>query len=321
LKTCPHLRARGVRNFLGPALLSIVSLALIAADPGNQWEQPADCSAARKNLSPYSRLVKIFHYHAESPPAVNVLSTSDDGMLTVQTIEFDAGDDLKCSAELIFPDRKERYPGVVWFGSDDKQWENYAIDFSKLGAVSILPDWCGNAPLTDARAYYREHIMLAVNLRRAVDILSSLKDVDPKRIGFVGHSGGTLIGAGAVAVDRRFKAAVFESGTQGFTYHVCTSAEPFALGARKELDGQLLNWVAVLAPLDAVLYVGHESPTVLLFQSGRLDEGVSQSDARAFFDAASEPKQLKWYDSGHKMELPEVTRDRTEFLQKELEME
>ena len=251
---------------------------------------------------------------------MSVLSTSDDGSLTVQTIEFDADHGLKCSAELIFPDRKGRYPGVVWLGSNDKGWEQYAIEFSKLGAVSILPDWCGNAPITDAHAYYQEHVMMTVNVRRAVDILSSRKDMDPKRIAFVGHSGGTLIGADAVAVDKRFKAAVFEVGLQGFTYHVCTSAHPFAVGARKELNNQLLNWVSVLAPLDAILYIGHEAPTVLLFQSARLDQGVPQSDAQAFFDAASEPKQLKWYDSGHKMELPEVTKDRTDFLRKELRM-
>ena len=312
---------RDYRRRIATATLSIIALALIAADPGNRWEQPADCSVARQNLPPYSQLVKIFQYKAEIPPRVDILSTSDDGLLTVQTIEFDAGPGLKCSAELIFPDRKERYPAVVWLGSDDKGCEQHALEFSKLGAVSILPDWCGNASPADAHAYYQDHVMMTVNVRRAVDILSSRTDVDTRRIAFVGHSGGTMIGAVAVAVDRRFKAAVFESGLQGFTYHVCTSAhDPFAIGTRKELKDQLLPWVAALAPLDTILYVGHEAPTVLLFQSARLDQGVPTSNAQAFFDAASEPKQLKWYDTGHKMELPEVTQDRTEFLKKELEL-
>lgn len=315
------LRGIAYRSKIGAATLALAALALIGADPGNKWEQPADCSAARQNLPPYSQLAKIFHYKPQIPPVANVLSTSDDGTLTVQTIEFDADHGLKCSAELISPDRKGRYPGVVWLGSDDKQWEQYALEFSKLGAVSVLPDWCGDAPATDAHAYYQSHVLMTVNVRRAVDILLSRSDVDPRRIGFVGHSGGTMIGAVAVAVDRRFKAAVFEVGVQGFTYHVCTSPhDSFAIETRKELNDQLLPWVAALAPLDTILYVGHEAPTVLLFQSARLDRGVPQSNAQAFFDAASEPKQLKWYDSGHKMELPEATKDRTEFLKKELGM-
>ena len=107
---------------------------------------------------------------------------------------------------------------------------------------------------------------------------------------------------------------------QGFTYHICTSPEPYAVGVRKDLKDQLLNWVSVLAPLDAILYVGHSAPPALLFQSGRLDEGVPQSNAQAFFDAASEPKQLKWYDTGHKMTIPAVTKDRTDFLKKQLGM-
>jgi cephalosporin-C deacetylase-like acetyl esterase len=321
LETIRALSLRSLAILICRTLLLIASLALVAADPENKWEQPVNCSAARKNLPLYSQLVKLFQYHPQIPEAANVLSTSNDGDLTVQTIEFDFDHGLKCSAELIFPDQKGRFPGVVWLGSDEKQWEQHALEFSKLGAVSILPDWCGNAAPADAHAYYQEHVMMTVNVRRAVDILLSRSDVDPKRIGFVGHSGGTMIGAVAVAVDQRFNAAVFEVGLQGFTYHVCTSPhDPFAIGTRKELDGQLLSWAAVLAPLDTILYVGHEAPTVLLFQSARLDQGVPTSNAQAFFDAASEPKQLKWYDSGHKMELPEVTKDRTEFLRKELGM-
>ncbi|HKN00478.1 MAG TPA: prolyl oligopeptidase family serine peptidase [Candidatus Binataceae bacterium] len=307
-------------NFVGKAVLSITCVALIAADPSDKWKQPADCGAARKTLPPYSELVKAFRYDTRTPVAVDVLNNTPDANLMIQKIEFDVGGGLKCSGELIFPVRSGRYPGVVWLGSGDKDWERYAIEFSKLGAVSILPDWCGNASDIDAQAQYHDRVLLMINVRRAVDILSARKDVDRNRIAFVGHSGGTVLGADAVAVDKRFKAAVFEVGLQGFTYHICTSPYPFAVGVRRELKHRLLTYVSVLAPLDAILYVGHEAPTSLLFQSARFDEAIAPSDARAFFDAASEPKQLKWYDTGHKMNVPAVTKDRTEFLKKELGM-
>ena len=129
-----------------------------------------------------------------------------------------------------------------------------------------------------------------------------------------------MLGADAVAVDGRFNAAVFESGLEGFTYHICSSPHWYAAQVRATLGDALPSFIATLAPLDAILYVGHEAPTVLLFQSARLDKGVPPSDAQAFFDAASVPKQIFWYDSGHQMTLPQVSIDRTEFLKRQLRM-
>jgi uncharacterized protein len=254
---------------VGKALLSFACVALIAADPGNKWEQPADCTSARKNLPPYSELVKAFRYDERAPVAVDLISNVDEGGLRIQTIEFEIGSGSKCSAEMIEPDRGGKYPGVVWLGSGDKDWEPYATEFSKFGAVSILPDsWCGKASLVDAQRYYSDRVQMIINVRRAVNILSARKDVDPNRIAFVGHSGGTILGADAVAVDKRFKAAVFEVGLEGFTYHICTSPYPFAVTSRKELKDQLLSWVSVLAPLDAILYVGARSTHRLAFSVG-----------------------------------------------------
>jgi hypothetical protein len=58
----------------------------------------------------------------------------------------------------------------------------------------------------------------------------------------------------------------------------------------------------------------------LSFQGARLDEAIAQSDTKAFFDAASKPKQMKWYETGRKMDVPTVTKDRADFLTKELGM-
>jgi cephalosporin-C deacetylase-like acetyl esterase len=209
---------------------------------------------------------------------------------------------------------------VVWVGSGDKDWSDYALKFSRLGALSIALDNCGNAPVSDAKGFYANEVHAVIAIRRAVDVLSARNDVDLKQIAFVGHSGGAMLGADAVAVDGRFKAAVFESGLQGFTYHICTSSHPYAVGVREQLGAGLPQFISTLAPLDAIHYVDHEAPTVLLFQSASHDKGVPRADAQAFYDAASEPKQLIWYRTGHEMKLADVDRDRTQFLKKQLEM-
>lgn len=250
---------------------------------------------------------------------MKVLSTTDDGGVTVQSIEFAiARGAAPCSATLALAKKPGRLPAVVWLGSGDKDWASYAIEFSKQGAISLALDNCGNAPVSDAKGFYNNEIRAVIAVRRGLDVLDARNDVDRKRIAFVGHSGGAMLGADAVAVDGRFKAAVFESGLQGFTYHICSSPHPYAVGIRRQLGDTLPQFITTLAPLDSILYVGNEAPAALLFQSARRDKGVPNSDAQAFFDAASEPKQIIWYDTGHQMKLPQVDRDRTAFLKKQL---
>jgi cephalosporin-C deacetylase-like acetyl esterase len=281
----------------------------------------ADCSSYRTNLPSYTELTKLFHYDAGAPLAEKVLSTTDDKGVTVQSIDFAiAHGAAPCSATLAVPNRPEKLPAVVWLGSGDKDWTPYAIEFAKQGAISLALDNCGNAPVSDAQGFYDNEIRAVIAIRRGVDVLYARKDVDRKRIAFVGHSGGAMLGADAVAVDTRFKAAVFESGLQGFTYHICSSPHPYAVGIRRQLGDTLPQFIATLAPLDSILYVGHEAPAALLFQSARQDKGVPTSDAQSFFEAASEPKQIIWYPTGHEMKLPQVDRDRTDFLKKQLEM-
>jgi hypothetical protein len=55
--------------------------------------------------------------------------------------------------------------------------------------------------------------------------------------------------------------------------------------------------------------------------AARYDIGVTAAESEAFFAAASEPKQLKWYDSGHVILDPAVFADRARFLADHLALE
>ena len=303
-----------------PSLRIWLALSCLALMGASQGTAPVDCTRQRQNLPAFQTLAKSFQYDAKLPAELNVLSSTQANGLSVESVEFAGVKGGRCSAAILAPSNRGKFPAVVWLGSGDKDWEPYATEFSKEGAVSFLLDHCDKGSLYVAKELYNDDIQDVINIRRAIDILSDRPDVDPGRIAFVGHSGGGMLGADAVAVDKRFKAAVFESGLQGFTYHVCTSPHPFAIDIREHLDGGLKEYVSTLAPLDAILYIGHAAPTVLLFQSGTADMGVSESDARALFDAASEPKRLLWYDTGHKMAIPAVSMDRTAFLKEQLGM-
>ena len=193
-----------------------------------------------------------------------------------------------------------------------------AMLMARDGAVSLLLEL--SASTESGHAARLEMIRSVISLRRGVDILTARSEIDPRRIGFVGHSYGAMIGTVAAAVDKRFKAAVFEVGLLGMSIHIRTSPHPWAESVRTEKGDKLAEFLAAIEPLDAGHYVGRLAPTALLFQSARMDLGVPEKDAQDFFDAASEPKQLKWYDTGHEVLDIAAIADRARFLSKHLSL-
>ena len=87
-----------------------------------------------------------------------------------------------------------------------------------------------------------------------------------------------------------------------------------------EKGDKLEGFLRAIEPLDASHYVSRLAPTVLLFQSAHMDPGVPDKDAQDFFDAASEPKQLKWYDTGHEVLDIAAISDRSRFLSSQLHL-
>src|SRR6185312_4389502 len=62
---------------------------------------------------------------------------------------------------------------------------------------------------------------------------------------------------------------------------------------------QLDNYFKVITPLDAINYVPHSRPTPLLFQFARFEQYFNEAAMEQYAQAASDPKRVLWYDSGH----------------------
>jgi fermentation-respiration switch protein FrsA (DUF1100 family) len=134
----------------------------------------------------------------------------------------------------------------------------------------------------------------------------------------VGHSFGAMMGAVAASIDPRFKAAVFEAGLLGMSIHIGTSPHPWAQGVRKQLGAQLTHYLEVISVVDAAHYIGHAPAIPTLFQSAWYDPGVPHDDALKFYEAATGPKELKWYDTAHDIDDLAAITDRIRFLSKAL---
>jgi hypothetical protein len=71
--------------------------------------------------------------------------------------------------------------------------------------------------------------------------------------------------------------------------------------------------------IDPIHHVGHAAPAFLLFQNGRLDKNAPEKDVMALFEAASEPKQMAWYDTGHHLN-GRACQDRYEWMREQLRL-
>ena len=52
-------------------------------------------------------------------------------------------------------------------------------------------------------------------------------------------------------------------------------------------------------PIEPIRFIPGASPTALLFQIARFDTAVLLADAQAVYDAAPNPKEVLYYDTGH----------------------
>ena len=62
------------------------------------------------------------------------------------------------------------------------------------------------------------------------------------------------------------------------------------------------------------------SPASVLVQGGERDRIIPREELEELYAAASEPKELRWYDSGHEMN-PKAGRERIAWLSRELDLD
>jgi dienelactone hydrolase len=143
------------------------------------------------------------------------------------TFAVEEGDRL--SAYLLIPTgRKGKLPAVlclhptqpklgkdVVVGLGPKEDRAYAVHLAERGYVALAPDYLnsGDYSVDPAKLGYVSGTMKGIwNHMRAVDLLQALPEVDPARIGVIGHSLGGHNSMFVAAFDPRIKCAVSNCG-------------------------------------------------------------------------------------------------------------
>jgi len=225
----------------------------------------------------------------------------------------------RIKAYLIKPAGKGPFPGVLffhWLGdvqSDRTEFLDEAVALGKQGIGSLLIQgyfpWLEEP--TEGQADRQQIIDQTIEVRRAVDLLLSQPKVDKRRIGFVGHDYGSMFGAIVSGIDKRLKTYVFVAGMGSFSdWSLKYWPGPSKNGA--EVYKQAVRDV------DPLGYVAYAAPAALFFQFANKDKFISKDVANAFAAAASKPKQIKWYDATHEMNVEDARNDRREWLARQL---
>jgi len=192
---------------------------------------------------------------------------------------------------------------------------------ARLGCVSL----CLDASFRRPAAFEPEEelpqadLQWIVDVRRAVDIVQNRFGLLPGHIGYVGHSFGASFGGVIAGVERRISAYVLMAGAASATEIMRTSQHPLIVKARENTPSEAWEaMLAVEAPYDACHYIGQAAPAALLFQFARHDDFVPMQEAERYFDLASEPKRIAWYeDCNHELSA-RARIDRVLFLCEQL---
>lgn len=135
--------------------------------------------------------------------------------------------------------------------------------------------------------------------RRLLDYLQTREDIDPNRMYLVGASYGAITGSTASAFDKRIQAAVLVVG--GGNLRLLTNGSTLIRESRHPVLYKMLQPLACyfMKPADPIRYVEQMAPRPLLFLNGQLDTMVTPEAGQALFDAAKDPKEIRWYPCDH----------------------
>lgn len=224
-------------------------------------------------------------------------------------------------AELFCPEQYEPLAAILyvhWYepashDSNRSQFVEEAREMARSGAICLLietlwsdPDFFIKRTQDDDLQNSVEEV---VNIRRAMDLLLSQPNVDPKRFAYLGHDFGGMYGVLAGSLDQRPTHYVIMASTPRF---------PDWYLYRPKLEGEAREaFIRQMSEIDPIVHTPNLSPASVFFQFGTDDPHVPKERAEEFFASAKEPKEMKWYESGHGLNA-DSTSDRKAWLMEKL---
>jgi dienelactone hydrolase len=302
----------GLRGRAAAVALAAAALAAGAAGCGGSDEAARTTRPAAATPSPFA-------YDASRPLGFrNNGRVNSPYPIAVDDVSY-AAPSGRVPAYLALPDKARRLPAVIYLHGSGEGRERFllpavwAASRRAVGLTLTLPSSSAGAPpagLTPAQSLARDRRIFAsdvVAVRRAVDVLRSLPQVDPTRIGLVGWSLGARVAAATAGAEPRLRAVVLMSGGS-LPVSAYAAQAPAALRAQVRRS---------LTQIDPLRWLARARPGEVMLQDGRRVEIVPRAALVALQKAAPRGSIVRWYPAGHDLNA-QVYRDQLAFLAKRL---
>jgi dienelactone hydrolase len=278
-----------------------------------------------------AELVHHFDYDQQAPFGIKEIGVERRGDVRVHDITYTSPKGGVVPAYLVVPQGKGPFAAVIWghwcWGNSPmrnrKEFLDEAVALGQAGVVSLLTDGpiarpghkVNDEPLNEQDI--ADLVQQVTDMRRGVDLLLARKDVDLKRIAYVGHSCNAVIGAILSGVERRFKAFVLMAATMSDEVSMKT---PEYEEYRQKMGAEKFDaFQAKYSWTDQGKYVSHAAPAVVFLQYGSQEKFLTPERARLYAAVVSEPKRFALYDAPHALNAA-ARRDRIAFLTEQLKL-
>lgn len=239
----------------------------------------------------------------------------------------------RVTAWLVVPSGDGPFAGLVYLHGSETWRDDFldeAVAMTHGGAVSLVLDApfarLGENRRSGLQSYAnpeRERMMTAqaiVDVRRAYDVLLARGDVDPDRLGFVGHSWGASLGVVLAAVDSRPSSLVLICGRPSWTGFLRTTTRDSIAREHARIGDEAWNrYLDLMAPLDAMAQISSVNGERLYLQYGTEDDVVPVDVSAELIDAAT-GAHTDLYPAGHALN-DAATADRVGWLVERLALE
>ncbi len=276
------------------------------------------------------KLAHLFDYDSHSPLDIHDKALKEFNCGVIHDIAYASPSGGMVAAYEIVPRGKGPFAAIVfghWGNGTRGEFIPEAEIYACAGVISLLPDYRWERPRPAYSAIddfehpdldRKTRINTVIEMRRAIDLLLTRTDVDPNRIGYVGHSFGAQWGAILAAVDPRIKAAGLMAGVADEADMLQRSNNLQIAELRAGLPkGQLGTYLKAIEDLNAINYVRF-ARIPLLLQFANFEQYFDRQSMEHYATAAPEPKTVLYYDSAHDLNDPQASKDRIDWLAKHL---